>query len=230
MQRRLSGQAWQAARAIWSTPRGPEEPAAAANPLTAPPGSTAAGASAADAAAINPLLQVPQAPKQAPKPGKPAKGKADEKEQVGLAVLRNIHMSPKKLALWAKMVRRLHVEDAMIQCTISVNKGAKILAGVIHSARANAVNNFGLNPSKLVIDRAEVGHGSHRKKVWFHGKGRTGIRKKYFSHLWIAVKEGTKQRVTRFVKPLLERPRKSMPPAEAQRFSKAQIASRRHTR
>lgn len=33
--------------------------------------------------------------------------------------------------------------------------------------------------------RAEVGHGSHRKRVWFHAKGRTGIRKKYFSHLWV---------------------------------------------
>lgn len=45
-------------------------------------------------------------------------------------MLRNIQMSPKKLGLWAKMVRRLHVEDAMIQCTIRINKGAKILARV----------------------------------------------------------------------------------------------------
>jgi hypothetical protein len=62
-----------------------------------------------------------------PRPRRAGKGKPGE-ERKGLAILRNIHMSPKKLGLWAKMVRRLHVEDAMIQCTIRVNKGAKILA------------------------------------------------------------------------------------------------------
>ena len=30
-----------------------------------------------------------------------------------------------------------------------------------------------------------MGHGSHKKRIWFHAKGRTGIRKKYFSHLWV---------------------------------------------
>ena len=68
-----------------------------------------------------------RAPSAAPRPRRPGKGKPGE-ERKGLAILRNIHMSPKKLGLWAKMVRRLHVEDAMIQCTIRVNKGAKILA------------------------------------------------------------------------------------------------------
>lgn len=46
----------------------------------------------------------------------------------------------------------------------------------------------------------------------------------------IEVKEGTKRRVTRLVKPLLERPRRRMPEAEAQRFSEAAVASRRHAR
>ena len=74
--------------------------------------------------------QVPQPAQKPAEPGRGGKGKPAEKEKVGLAMLKNIHMSPKKLALWAKMVRGLHVEDAMIQCTVRVNKGAKILAEV----------------------------------------------------------------------------------------------------
>ena len=74
--------------------------------------------------------QVPQPVQKPAEPRRGAKGKPAEKEKVGLAMLKNIHMSPKKLALWAKMVRGLHVEDAMIQCTVRVNKGAKILAEV----------------------------------------------------------------------------------------------------
>ena len=46
----------------------------------------------------------------------------------------------------------------------------------------------------------------------------------------IEVKEGTRRRVTRLVKPLLERPRRRMPEVEAQRFSEAAAASRRHAR
>ena len=75
-------------------------------------------------------VQVPQPVRKPAEPGRGGKGKPAEKEKVGLAMLKNIHMSPKKLALWAKMVRGLHVEDAMIQCTVRVNKGAKILAEV----------------------------------------------------------------------------------------------------
>lgn len=49
-------------------------------------------------------------------------------------------------------------------------------------------------------------------------------------HAQIEVKEGTKRRVTRLVKPLLERPRRRMPDIEAQRHSEAAVASRRHAR
>lgn len=45
----------------------------------------------------------------------------------------------------------------------------------------------------------------------------------------IEVKEGTRGRKTRLVKPLLERPRRNMPPVEAQRFTEERI-HRRHTK
>ncbi len=45
----------------------------------------------------------------------------------------------------------------------------------------------------------------------------------------IEVKEGTRGRKTRLVKPLLERPRRNMPPVEAQRFTEERI-TRRHTK
>lgn len=37
-----------------------------------------------------------------------------------------------------------------------------------------------------LAERAEVGQGTHKKRAWFHGKGRTGIRSKYYSHLWVS--------------------------------------------
>ena len=61
-----------------------------------------------------------------------------------------------------------------------------------------------------------VGMRAHPNVVW--------------PHVQIEVKEGTKRRVTRLVKPLLERPRRRMPDIEAQRHSEAAVASRRHAR
>ena len=46
------------------------------------------------------------------------------------AVLRGIHISPKKMNHFATLVRRMHVDDALAQCRLSPKKAAKICAGV----------------------------------------------------------------------------------------------------
>ena len=82
------------------------------NPLQAIPGAEAGG---------NPLSVVPQ-PTEPPR------------EPIAQAVLRSIKISPHKLADFARVVRRLHVEDAMVQCKASVKKPAKLVYKVGRSA------------------------------------------------------------------------------------------------
>ena len=41
-------------------------------------------------------------------------------------MLRGTHISPQKLNDFARLLRRLHVEDALIQCEVSPKKSAKI--------------------------------------------------------------------------------------------------------
>lgn len=120
--------------------------------------------------------QVPQPLPKPAEPGRGSKGKAAEKEKVGLAMLKNIHMSPKKLALWAKMVRGLHVEDAMIQCTVRVNKGAKILAearpsqqDALHKLKPEVVLQVCLGAEQQMV----VQVSSHGCKWFWPGKALT---------------------------------------------------------
>lgn len=46
------------------------------------------------------------------------------------AKLRGIAMSPKKINLFATLVRGMHVEDALAQCRLHPKKAGKIIAGV----------------------------------------------------------------------------------------------------
>lgn len=41
-------------------------------------------------------------------------------------MLRKTHISPQKLNDFARVLRRLHVEDALIQCEVSPKKAARI--------------------------------------------------------------------------------------------------------
>ena len=41
-------------------------------------------------------------------------------------MLRKTHISPQKLNDFARLLRRLHVEDALIQCEVSPKKAARI--------------------------------------------------------------------------------------------------------
>ncbi len=50
------------------------------------------------------------------------------------AKLRGISMSPKKINLFATLVRRMHVDDALAQCRLHPKKAGKIIAGVGHAS------------------------------------------------------------------------------------------------
>ncbi|CAA3022176.1 54S ribosomal L22, mitochondrial-like [Olea europaea subsp. europaea] len=67
------------------------------------------------------------------------------------AVLKKIKQSPKKLNLVAALVRGMRVEDALLQLQVTVKRAAKTVYQVIHSARANATHNHGLDADRLLL-------------------------------------------------------------------------------
>ncbi|PRW39363.1 50S ribosomal L22-like isoform X2 isoform A [Chlorella sorokiniana] len=193
------------------------------------------------APSINPL-------QQAPAPATPAGSAADyelaPREElsgsVSRAHARGLPISPQKLNDFAKVVRGLHIEDALIQCSISPKKSAGLVRKVLLSARANAVSNLGLDDSRLRVGEqyfatvtllvcqwgglplvsnlglddsrlrvveAWVGKGQHLKRISMHGRGRSGRRLKYRSHLTVVLREEENEprRRTRIVPQLMER-------------------------
>ncbi|KAL4440559.1 hypothetical protein ABPG75_003560 [Micractinium tetrahymenae] len=162
--------------------------------------------------AMNPLQQAPAPAASSPlgAPGVPF-GMVplvdSEANMTSRAVARGLAISPQKLNDFAKVVRGLHVEDALIQCSISPKKAAKLVEKAILSARANAINNHGLEPERLRVAEAWVGKGEHLKRISMHGRGRSGRRMRYRSHLTVVLREEEREprRRTKVIPMLAER-------------------------
>ncbi|KAK9085728.1 hypothetical protein Sjap_026139 [Stephania japonica] len=107
------------------------------------------------------------------------------------AVLKNIKQSPKKVNLVATLVRGMRVEDALLQLQVTVKRAAKTVYQVIHSARANATHNHGLDAERLLVAEAFVGKGFFKKRVSYHSKGRSGIKVRPECRLTVVVRETT---------------------------------------
>lgn len=154
----------------------------------------------AEAAGINPLMQTP-APAMQGTVLRPPGAAAAPTDRTAQAVLRKIKISPKKLNVFAKLIRRLHIDDALVQCQVAPNKAAKLCYKTLLSARDNAQKDKGLDPEKLRINKAFVGKGQHSKRMNTHARGRSGVRLVYHAHLTIILAEGRSKRVTRFRPP-----------------------------
>ncbi|XP_072994357.1 uncharacterized protein [Typha latifolia] len=138
----------------------------------------------------------------------PLMGDAVKTEEKGVAskllrvqaIKKDIRQSPKKVNLVAKLVRGMRVEDALLQLQVTVKRAAKTVYQVIHSARANAAHNHGLNPERLLVDEAFVGKGIFLKRLSYHAKGRSGIMVRPKCRLTVVVRETTPEEEAKIAK------------------------------
>ena len=135
------------------------------------------------------------AEKEAKKAEKEAKKvaakKVEEKPKVteARAFSRDVRVAPRKVRLVADLVRGKSVKDALGLLAIT-NKAAKTpVEKIIKSAAANAVNNFGMDASKLYIAEIQVGDGLKIKRYIPRAKGSASGIIKRNSHISIVIKE-----------------------------------------
>ena len=102
---------------------------------------------------------------------------------------RNIPISPQKLNDICRMVRGVNVQEALIQLKLSQKKRAYLVAHTIATAAAHGVNTHNMERSRLYVSQLWVGHGSHLKRLDIKGRGRSGLKKRYRSHLFVEVRE-----------------------------------------
>ena len=135
------------------------------------------------------------AEKEAKKAEKAAKKEAAKKVEEkphrteATAFARDVRITPRKVRLVADLVRGKSVKDAL-GILAGCNRVAKSpVEKIIRSASANAVNNFGMDESKLYIAEIQVGDGLKIKRYIPRAKGSASPIIKRNAHIRIVVKE-----------------------------------------
>ncbi len=136
------------------------------------------------------------APVAEEKPAKKAK-KAEKEPEVkakpqvtsARAIAYDVRVTPRKARLVIDLVRGKGVNEAL-GILANVNKAASpIVAKVVKSAAANAINNFGMDEESLYIAEIYACDGLRMKRYLPRAKGSASGLVKRTSHITVVVKE-----------------------------------------
>ena len=105
------------------------------------------------------------------------------------ATLRYIRISPRKVGIVCDLIRGKSVAQAMNILALTPKAAAEPLAKLVKSAAANAENNFGMDPAKLVVSEVFATPGPILKRMMPRAQGRAYRINKRTSHVTLAVAE-----------------------------------------
>ena len=107
------------------------------------------------------------------------------------ATLRHLRMTPTKVRRVARLVSGKPLGEAAHILALDTHACSGVLAKVIASAAANAVNNEGANEDKLMVSTIMVDQGKSLRRTLPRSRGRADIIRKRMSHITVVVEEKT---------------------------------------
>jgi len=111
------------------------------------------------------------------------------KENQAIAKVKSMRISPTKLNLVAGVIRKMKVEEALVQLEFMRKRIAEEVKVCLESAIANAENNHNLNIDNLFISEVLVSKSLVMKRIRPRAKGRSARILKPFSRLAIILEE-----------------------------------------
>ncbi len=152
------------------------------------------------------------------------------KQQV-TAILRYLHIAPRKVGLVVNALKGLSVNDAEAQLLFRVKRSSHPVLKLLRSAVANAKNNFQLDPETLFIKSIRVDQGPTLKRFMPRAMGRATPIHKKMSHVSIILEAKNKPKASRFVIALKSKaPKKeheAAPKAENKQPSKEAVVAQK---
>ena len=132
-----------------------------------------------------------EAPKKAKKSAKKVEKVEEPKKPLvteARAIAKNVRVTPRKARLVIDLIRGKGVNEAL-GILENVNKSASpIVAKVVKSAAANAINNFGMDEESLYIAEIYACDGLKMKRYLPRAKGSASGLVKRTSHITVVVK------------------------------------------
>jgi len=103
------------------------------------------------------------------------------------ASLKYLKIAPRKVRLVANIIKGLPISSAEDQLRHISNRSAAPILKLLMSAKANAVNNFHLDPSTLFIKSIVVNQGPMLKRALPRAHGATNVIRHRMSHIVITL-------------------------------------------
>jgi len=111
------------------------------------------------------------------------------------AKLQHLRIAARKVRLVADLVRRKPVAQAEAILRFTNRKASKPLLKLLHSAMANAKNNYKLDPNEFYIAKLTVNDGPMQKRVLPRSRGRADRIERKTSHITLILeKQGAKKK------------------------------------
>ncbi len=98
-------------------------------------------------------------------------------------------VTPRKARLVIDLVRGKDVEEALQILSVTNKRASSIVYKLIKSAKANAVNNFGMDESKLYVAEIQASDSIKMKRYLPRAKGSASGMVKRFSNIYVTLKE-----------------------------------------
>lgn len=103
------------------------------------------------------------------------------------AYVKGVEIAPRKVGIVASLVRGRSVADAIVILEHTQRKSALVIKKAIESAKANAINNHGLDGKSLEIATLSVTAGPRLKRFKPHMRGMALPFQKKTSHVLVEV-------------------------------------------
>ena len=100
---------------------------------------------------------------------------------------KHARISATKVRPFADMIRGMSVEDGINALRYEPNRGAKMLAKVLDSARANAEDRGARNVDSLLITEARVDGGPMFKRIQPRARGMAYVIRRRFAHIHVGI-------------------------------------------
>lgn len=107
----------------------------------------------------------------------------------GKATLSHAGIAPRKAKIVLDLIKGKNLDEAYAIVRYTPKAASEIIYKLLRSAEANAVNNFGLDASKLYVADAFANPGSMMKRMQPVSRGRGNRINKRMSHITVVLKE-----------------------------------------
>ena len=105
------------------------------------------------------------------------------------AVARQVGISPKRVRVVLRAMQGRSAQQALSELRFQPGPTAEEIAGLLKSAMANAENNNGLDPTRLVDVSAYADQAVQMRRFRARSRGRVGRVRRQASHITIVVDE-----------------------------------------